>query len=328
MNRHIESSPNFMQAFTMRHIIIRYGFIILIACVFAFFALYSENFLQTVNLINIVEGSAILLILALAMTLIVTMGGIDLSVGIALDFGAAFAIVAMKDYQIAWYFAVLIALLGGSLVGLLNAFLVVKLKVSPFMATLGTFFIGSSVQRVFTNGGGPISFRRVDQGYRDLAIGEIYGIPSEIVIAAVVLLIYFILLERSIFGKRMHAIGLQKSAASVAGIKVGHYLFFGFIFASATCAIGGVIGSANLRMFTPLAGYSYLLDAIAAVFIGAAIHPKGRPSVTGTLIGVLFLGMVANGLNLMGLNFNTKDALAGVILVVTLALAVTQRRLR
>ncbi len=311
-----------------RNALIRYGLVLLIAGFFCFFSLYTDSFLQTGNLMNIVEGSAILLILALAMTLIVTMGGIDLSVGIALDFGAAFAIVAMKQYDVVWYLAVLIAIGGGALIGLLNAFLVVNLSVSPFMATLGTFFIGSSVQRIFTNGGGPISFRRVDQSYRDLAVGDVFGIPTEVVIATVVLIVYFVVLERSILGKRMHAIGLQKSAALVAGIKVRHYLFAGFVFASATCAIGGVIGSANLRMFTPLAGYSYLLDAIAAVFIGAAIHPLGRPNVPGTLMGVLFLGMVANGLNLMGLDFNTKDALSGVILVVTLALTVVQKRLR
>jgi len=142
------------------------------------------------------------------------------------------------------------------------------------------------------------------------------------------LVLYFIFLERSILGKRIHAIGLQKSAANVAGIPVRRYVFLALIIASATCAIGGLIGSANIRMFTPLAGYSYLLDAIAAVFIGASIHPKGRPNVIGTLIGVLFLGMIGNGLNLMGLNFNLKDALSGLILVGALALAVGQKRLR
>ncbi len=93
-------------------------------------------------------------------------------------------------------------------------------------------------------------------------------------------------------------------------------------------SVGGLIGSANLRMFTPLARYSYLLDAIAAVFIGASIHPRGRPNVPGTLVGVVFLVIVANGLNLMGLNFNTKDALSGIILVGALALAVFQKRMR
>lgn len=114
----------------------------------------------------------------------------------------------------------------------------------------------------------------------------------------------------------------------MAGIKVNKYIAIGLVLAAAICAIDGIIGSANLRMFSPLAGYAYLLDAIAVVFIGASIHPKGRPSVPGTLIGVLFLGMVANGLNLMGLDFNTKDALYGIILVGGLALAVAQKRLR
>jgi len=260
------------------------------------------------------------------MTYIVALGGIDLSVGIAFDFGAAFAIVALKNYDLVWYLAVLVGIFGGLLVGLLNAILVVKLSVSPFMATLGTFFIGSSVQRIFTNGGGPISHRRAPQEYRDLAIGKIYDIPTEIVIALVVLLAYFLFLERSIFGKRIHAIGMQRRSAEVAGINVNRYLFFGFIIAGATCAIGGIIGSANLRMFSPLAGFSYLLDAIAAVFIGASLNRYGRPSVSGTLVGVLFLGMIANGLNLMGLNFNTKDALEGIVLVIVLALAVYQQK--
>lgn len=321
---------NAMSDSTVRNTLLRFirqfGFLLIIAAVFCFFSFFATNFLSGSNLLNIVEGSAILLILALGMTYVVALGGIDLSVGIAFDFGAAFAIVALKNYDMAWYFAVLAGITGGALIGLLNAFLVVKLSVSPFMATLGTFFIGSSVQRIFTNGGGPISYRKAPQEYRDLAVGDIYGIPTEIIIAFIVLLGYFFLLEKSIFGKRIHAIGMQREAAVVAGINVPKYLFIGFIVAGATCAIGGVIGSANLRMFTPLAGYSYLLDAIAAVFIGAALNRYGRPSVTGTLIGVLFLGMIANGLNQMGLNFNTKDAMEGIILVVVLALAVYQQK--
>ncbi len=311
-----------------RELIVRYGFLFIIAGFFIFFALYNPSFLNPTNLVHILEGSAILLILALGMTLVVAQGGIDLSVGIALDFGSAFAIVALKDYGVDWYVAILIGIGGGMIIGLLNAFLVVSLSVSPFLATLGTFFIGSSVERIFTDGGGPISFRRLPAEYHSLAVGDVFGIPTEVLIAAAVLVVYYVFMERSIYGKRIHAIGLQRSAARVAGINVKKYLFLGFVIASATCAIGGIIASANLRMFTPLAGYAYLLNAIAAVFIGAAIHPHGRPNVLGTLAGVLFLGMVANGLNLMGLNFNLKDAISGIILVAALVAAVAQRRLR
>jgi ribose transport system permease protein len=313
---------------SLKSIFARFGLIIIIVMFFSFFSYISPVFLTFDNQVNIVEASAIVLILALGMTLVVAMGGIDLSIGIAFDFGAAFAVVALKDFGVVWYLACLIGVMGGALVGLLNALLIVGLKISPFMATLGTFFVGSSVERVFTNGGGPISYRRMPQEYRDLAVGDVFGVPTEVVIAAAVCVVYFILLERSIFGKRIHAIGLQKNAANVAGIPVRRYMFIAFILASATCAIGGLIGSANIRMFTPLAGFSYLLDAIAAVFIGSAIHPKGRPNVIGTMVGVLFLGMIGNGLNLMGLDFNLKAALSGIILVGALALAVAQQRFR
>lgn len=313
---------------SVRDIFVRYGFLVVIAVCFVFFGLYNRNFLSVSNLANVLEGSSILLVASLGMTLVVAQGGIDLSVGVALDFGSAFAIVSLKDFGVAWYMAVLIGLLGGALVGLLNAFLVVRLSVGPFLATLGVYFIGGSVERIFTHGGGPISFRSLPQEYYDIAVGSFFGIPMKIVIGLMVVAVYYILLERSLFGKRIHAIGLQRSAARVAGIKVPTYLVLGFVAASATCAIGGLMASANLRMFTPLAGNAYLMDAIAATFIGASIHPHGRPNVLGTLVGVLFLGMIANGLNLMGLDFNVKAALSGIILVAALALAVAQKRLR
>jgi ribose transport system permease protein len=313
---------------TLRNILMRFGFVIVFALFFVFFAAWNPVFLHGQNLLNIVEGSAILLIIALAMTLIVATGGIDLSVGIALDFGAAFAVVAMKSYGMGWFSAACVGLIGGSLVGLLNAGLVVGLRISPFLATLGTFFIGSSAQRIFTNGGGPISYRKMPDGFRNIAQGDVLGIPTEVIVATVLVVLYYLVLERSVWGRRVHAMGMQRSAAIVAGIRVNRILIACFVFASITCAVGGLIAAANIRMFTPLSGFSYLLDAIAAVFIGAALHPRGRPNVPGTVAGVLFLGMVTNGLNLMGLNFNTKDALSGIILVSALALAVAQRNMR
>ena len=306
----------------------RFGFLLVFAAFFGLFAVWNPVFLQGGNLLNVIEGSAVLMIIALGMTLIVATGGIDLSVGIALDFGAAFAVVALKSYGMDWFGAACAGLIGGSIIGLFNASLVIGLRVSPFLATLSTFFIGSSVQRIFTNGGGPISHRRMPEEFRNLAIGDVYGVPTEAVIAIVLVVLYFLILERSIWGRRIHAMGMQRSAAIIAGIRVNRILLLCFIAASVTCAVGGLIAAANIRMFTPLSGFSYLLDAIAAVFIGAALHPRGRPNVLGTLAGVLFLGMVANGLNLMGLNFNIKDALQGIILVSALALAVAQQRAR
>ncbi|WP_233967316.1 ABC transporter permease [Pectobacterium polaris] len=307
---------------------IRYGFLVILLAFLVFFSLQNPIFLTLGNGANLLQGSAVLLIVALAMTLVVTAGGIDLSVGVALDFGAAFALVALKVYGLPWQAAVLAALAGGALIGLLNAVLIIHCRIKPFLATLGTWFIGSSIERIYTEGGGPIAYRRMAPQYHELAVGDLWGIPVPIVIVAVLLLAYYLLFERSIAGKRIHAMGLNAPAALIAGVNVRRTMFWLLIVTSVTCAIGGVVLSANLRQFTPLAGQAYLMDAIAAVFIGTAFHAQGRPNVAGTLIGVLFLGMIANGLNLMGLNFIVKDALSGVILVLALALSFLQGRLR
>lgn len=303
----------------------RYGLVLILLFFVAFFWLATPAFRSPSNLLTVLENSAVLLVVALAMTLIVASGGIDLSIGVAVDFGAAFAMVALKSYGAPWPVALLAALAGGALVGAFNAVLVALLGIRPFLATLGTFFIGTSIERIYTDGGGPIAFRRMEQGFRDLATGNWAGIPAEIVIAGAVLIAYFLFLERSIHGERIHAIGLQPRAARVAGIRIGRYVGVALILAGATAAVGGVILAAGLRQFTPLAGQSYLLDAIAAVFIGASFHPRRRPNIPGTLVGVLFLGVVANCLNHLGLNFNLKDALAGLILVGALALAGMRR---
>ena len=305
----------------------RYGFLAVFAAFVVFFAVRTDAFLNPSNLVNILEGNSVLLIAALAMTLVVASGGIDLSIGIAIDFGGWLAIVGMRDYDLTWASALLLGVIAGAAVGLLNATLVVRLRVSPFLATLGTFFIGSSVQQIYTSGGGQVPFREMSESYRSLSTGAVLGVPTEIVIAAAVLVLYYVLLERSVHGKRIHAVGLQATAASVAGIRVDRYVAFVFVFAAATVALSGIILTAGLRQFTPLSGFSYLLDSIAAVFIGSSMHPRRRPNVPGTLVGVLFLGVVGNGLNLMGLDFNFRDALEGIILVGALALAFTQRRL-
>lgn len=307
--------------------LMQYAFFVAFAGLFVFFAVQSDAFFSGSNLLNVVEGSMILLLVALALTLVVASGGIDLSVGIALDFGAWFAVVAMLTFKLPWGLAMIVALLGGALVGMINAFLIVKLGVTPFLATLGTFFIGRSAQQIGTGGGANINFRQAPDAFQSLATGQILGVPSEVLIGVVVLILVYVLLERMTHGRRIHAMGLQDSAARVAGLRTRRYRVFVYVFSGVVCALGGILLTAGLRIFTPQAGFAYLLDAIAAVFIGASMHPRTRPNVPGTLVGVLFLGMVSNGLDLLGLDFNLKAALRGLTLVLALALAyyVSQR---
>lgn len=297
----------------------------------AFMVMFSWSnpvFLTLDNWSNLLQGSAILLIVALAMTLIVSAGAIDLSVGVAIDFGAMMALIALKTWHLPWQTAVICALLGGMTIGLVNAFLILVCRIKPFLATLGTWFIASSVERIYTDGGGAISMRRMAPEYHNLAVGDLWGVPVPVIIVLVIWLAAWLLTERTIFGKQVRAVGQNSEAARIAGIADKRTLFWVLVIASTLCAVGGIILSANLRQFTPLAGQSYLMDSIAAVFIGTAFNRQGRVSMSGTLGGVLFLAIVNNGLNLMGLNYLVKDALVGIILVVALAVSFWQARLR
>lgn len=266
----------------------RAGFGVITLLAIALFGWANPVFLTFDNWANLLQGSAILLIVAMAMTLIVSAGAIDLSVGVALDFGAAFALVALKTWHLPWQAAVGCALLGGVIIGLLNAFLILICQIRPFLATLGTWFIASSAERIYTDGGGSISYRRMAPEYHDLAVGNIAGIPTPVVIVLALWLVAWLLTERTLFGKYVRAIGQNGEAARIAGIRDRRTMLWVLVAASALCAVGGVILSANLRQFTPLAGQAYLMDAIAAVFIGTAFNRLGRVSSPAPSAGCCF----------------------------------------
>lgn len=304
---------------TLGQAAMQYAFLIGFLVTFAWFMIEAPGFLTVTNMTNVIEGSMLLLLVSLAMTAVVASGGIDLSVGIAFDFGAWISIVAMMNFDLPWPIAVLVGILAGTLVGALNAFLIVGLGVTPFLATLGTYFIGRSIQQIGTDGGATVSYRRAPEQFLQLAQGDTLGVSNAVWIGLVVAAIFFLVLERSVHGRRINAMGLQNSAASVAGVPVRRYRTLVYVLAATTCALAGVLLSSGLRLYTPNAGFTYLMDAIAAVFIGASMHPRSRPNVPGTLVGVLFLGVVANGLDLLGLDFNLKTALRGLILLVALS---------
>ncbi|VEB98927.1 Autoinducer 2 import system permease protein lsrD [Cedecea lapagei] len=185
----------------------RAGFALVTLFFIVLFSWSNPVFLTLDNWSNLLQGSAILLIVALAMTLIVSAGAIDLSVGVAIDFGAMMALIALKTWQLPWQVAVLCALLGGVAIGLINAFLILACRIRPFLATLGTWFIASSAERIYTDGGGAISWRRMAPEYHDFSGGQCWGIPTPVLIVLLVWLAAWLLTERTLFGKRVRAIG-------------------------------------------------------------------------------------------------------------------------
>lgn len=305
----------------LRAILRRAGFPALFVAMILFFTVRIPVFWSPTTAFNIVNGSAVLLLISLAMTLVVTSGGIDLSVDASFAIGAWGVIIVMLNTGLPWPIALAIAVAVASLVGLLNALLIVKLRISPFLATLSVYFIGRSLQKAGTNGGGSVEFYDAPAEFHAVGSGRILGIDVKMWIAAVIVIALWFLVSRTSFGHRLDALGLQSPAAENAGIAANRYLTVTYVISAVVCALAGALLTAQLQMYTPMTGYTYQNDAISAVFIGAAMSSRVRPNVPGTLIAVLFLSTLGTGLDLMGLDFNLKVAIRGFVLVVALAVA-------
>lgn len=305
----------------------RRGALLAFGLVCVFFGLFAPKFATPNNILNIIDQSVVLAVVAMGMTLVIIAGGIDLSVAISLDFGAMAAITLLKA-GFGWPIAIAAGLGFGTLVGVINAFNVVKLGISPFLATLSMLFIGESVQRIYTRGGEPIYMAKMDKGYLFLGRGDIMGLSFDIILAAFVLIIMFLVIEKTIHGKRWRAVGSQYEAARTVGIRVELYTALSYIFSALICAFAGILLSSSLRSYVPISGSFYLLDAIGATFIGTSIDKEGRPNISGTLLGVLLFGVVTNGLNLIGINFYWQTVARGLLIFFALALTTLNQQKR
>ena len=296
--------------------------------VFAIFAFASPVFLTLANLQSIlVNNFTLLAIVTIAMTFAVAVGGIDLSVGTAIDF-ASFAFVSLVLAGQPVAVAALAGLAAGALVGAFNAVLISLIGISPFLATLGTLFIGRSLQQILTNGGNPVYLppSRIPDAFRFLGRGTIGGIPVPLAIAAVVIVLAAIVFARTRFGRVAMAIGIQPDVVRYSGIAARSHVAVTFILVGVIAALAGLILTATVTVYIPSSGNAFLLNAIGATFIGTTLSPLGRPNIPGTVLGVLLLGIVANGLLLTGLNFYWQQVATGTLIFAVLALSFANRR--
>ncbi len=293
----------------------------------ATFATASPTFRTTGNLVHILVNDVTLpATAALGMTLVVSTGGIDLSVGTAADLASLVCATTVAAGG-----GVLPALLGGLAaafcVGLLNAVLVAGLGIAPFLATLGVLFIGESVQQLATNGGAPIYIvsdfpRLLDR----LAHGTVLSIPVPLLLLGVASVITRVLLARTVYGRRARAIGVGPMVARYSGVPVRCVLFVTYILSSLLCGIAGLLLLGTVRSYVPLSGNAFLLDAIGAVFLGTTISHDSRPNVGGTLLGVLLFGVLRNGLLLIGWNFYWQQVAIGLLVLLVLSASFGARR--
>ncbi|WP_240423173.1 ABC transporter permease [Leucobacter sp. wl10] len=300
-----------------KHFIGDYGILVIFALVLVFLSIAAPNFLTVDNLVNVVRQSSIIGIIALGMTFIMITAGIDLSVGSVVGLaGMVFAILAPASGGALW--VPLVAGLGvGLLVGFVSAALVVWGKILPFLATLATMAIARTAALVITDG-------QVVSGLSEpaewLGSGFIGPIPVPVIIFVVAALICDFVLSRTKFGSHVYAVGGNEESSKKVGISAGRVLFTVYLIGGALAALGGLVLTARLNGAAPTAGLTYELQVIAAVVIGGTSLFGGVGTIRGTVIGVLLLGVVMNGMNLLGVSSYYQQGVQGLILALAVLL--------
>lgn len=278
------------------------------------FAFSAQGFTNRENLINISMQSTILLMLALPMTLIIMTEGVDLSMGAILTFACViFAVVVVKTGSLP---IALAAGLGIGLVfGLINGILIANLEIPPFVTTLGTMGVAQGLALVVTDG---TSITGIPDSVVFYYAGTFAGIPMCILIAIGAYLLTHWLLYHTRFGTYVFALGGNAEALRLAGVKVKLYLVGVYAFGGLLAGLGALLLTARMSAGHPTAAWGMEFDAIAGVALGGTSFEKGNGWLFGTLLGVLLVGVLRNGLNLLGVQSAVQVATVGVLVMVAL----------
>ena len=309
---------------TIINILKKYGTIIGFLSIIIFFSLnLPDTFLTSRNLINISQQISMLAVVAFTMTIVMVMNDFDLSVGsMASLSGVVAAVLFTMDYPV--WMAISAALLVGIIGGMFNGFLVSIIGILPFVATLGTLTIFSGLAFLIC-GGKTIFGRDIPQEFSSFARSGIeidilsMRIPFLSILALLILFIVWFILEQTTYGRRLYAIGGNVEASYLAGIKVKQLRMTAFALTGLGAAIAGLMYASRVASSNPTQGSGLMLEAIAAVFLGMTMSEEGEPRVLYTLIGVLILGVLDNGLTQMSVDSYIREILVGSIVIISVA---------
>ena len=294
-----------------------------------FFALkLPDTFLTARNLINISQQLSMLAVVAATMTIVMVMNDFDLSVGsMASLSGIVAAMLFTAGYPV--WVGLSAALLVGVFGGLFNGFLVSVVGILPFVATLGTLTVFSGLAFLLSDGK-TIFGRDIPSSFSGFAragieIGDV-KVPMLTITAGLVIFICWAILEHTNFGRRLYAIGGNKEASYLAGIKVVRLRLIAFSLTGLGAAGAGLMYAARVASANPTQGSGLMLDAIAAVFLGMTMSRRGEPKVVYTLVGVLILGVLDNGMTQLRVDSYVREIFVGLIVLAAVAVASLSKR--
>ncbi len=307
---------------TVRRIVVRYSTFLILAALMLLFSLVSSRFLQVNNLLNIVDQSALLAIVAIGVTYTIISGGIDLSVGSVVALVGAVSAGLIVRAGLPVPVGILLGLVFGALLGLVNGLFVVYGRLQPFVATLAMMAIARGLTLLYTQGR-PIS----GMGEAYTFFGSRLGpIPVSILVLLVVVLVSGTVLRRTPFGAYVYAVGGNEETTRLAGVAVSRVKLGAYAFSGLMAAVGGIILTARLWSAQPQAATGLELQAIAATVLGGASLMGGAGTILGTVAGALIMGVLANGLNLAGVSSYLQQVITGGIFILAVLLDMWTKR--
>ncbi len=293
----------------------KYGLVIVFLILCLGLSLLTDRFLTVNNTINVLRQATINGIIAIGMTYVILTAGIDLSVGSILALTGVVTASLLQSEGIPVAVAIIAGLGLGALLGFVNGAIITRFKVPPFVTTLGMMTIARGLALTFTEGR-PIT--GLPDGFRVVGTGTLGPIPVPLLIAGIAFILGYVILNHTTIGEYIFALGNNPVAARYAGINTNIYTIFVYIVAGILAALAGMILTARLNSAQPTAGLAYEFDAIAAVVVGGTSFAGGEGSLWGTLLGVLVIAVLNNGLNLLNVSSFYQPVVTGVVIALAL----------
>lgn len=296
-----------------------YGIYVLLVVLIAVLSIMRpESFFSVSNLVNVLRQCSVYAILAFGMTYIFIGDGLDLSVGNTLNLCSCVVAMLIVNQGMNMWLAVIITLCVGVVVGICNAFIITKLKVNPFLGTLGTMYIIKGIALYITNEnpitGLPEEFQ-IFGGNPDWL-----PVPPQFIIAVLLFLVLYVVLRHTRLGRHVYAVGSNEQAARLSGIKVTRIKFFIFMLSGFCAALAGVVMASRLQLGSPVLTNAYEMDAIAAVCIGGTSSGGGDGSLGKTVCGALALTVIRVGLNILRISTSVQQIVIGAVIVAAVAI--------
>jgi len=293
-----------------------------VVALFIIFGLISPEFYLVDNLVNMVRRGSTLWILATMATLLLISGGLDLSLGAVLTFsGVVMAIMLRAGYGP--LISSLAGILSGTLIGALNGLLVSTLGIPAFIVTLGTMnvFAGLAVAMSETSAIFIDNFTM-----KFIGAGAIAGIPVPVWVSIIIFVLSYVIFHHTSFGRYIVAIGENKLGAHLSGVNTGFYTFLVFAYASTMAGIAGVVLASRIQSADPRVGVGWEFDAVAASIMGGTLRGSGKSGITTTIVGVLLIVILRNGLNIIQVPVEWRSAVVGVFLLAGIIIDISIRR--